>query len=170
MALSDGMEALARTVARSRARDETPRLMWGQVADAGPPAQVVLDGDQSSESRPVSGSAVGPVAAGQRVLLARQGRRLWIVNAPAPRPRVAAGFVTLPTGGDWDVVPLPPGVFAAPPVVTATVADGTGEASGVTVRIGSTVTTSEFRIHARKRADQPNELVAVRIGWIAVQP
>lgn len=67
------------------------RLLWGVVASTASPVQVVLENDASATPRPVSGNASGPVAMGDRVLLARQRRRLTIVANPTaqalPRPR-----------------------------------------------------------------------------------
>lgn len=67
------------------------RLLWGVVTSTASPVRVVLENDASGTSRPVSGNAAGPVAVGDRVLLARQRRRLTIVANPTaaalPRPR-----------------------------------------------------------------------------------
>lgn len=67
------------------------RLLWGVVTSATTPVQVVLENDASATSRPVSGNAAGPVVVGDRVLLARQRRRLTIVANPTalalPAPR-----------------------------------------------------------------------------------
>lgn len=67
------------------------RLLWGVVASAASPVQVVLENDTSGTSRPVSGNAAGPVSVGDRVLLARQRRRLTIISNPSaqtlPAPR-----------------------------------------------------------------------------------
>jgi len=66
------------------------RLLWGVVASAASPVQVVLENDTSATSRPVSGNASGPVVAGDRVLLARQRRRLTIVASPTAQARMTA--------------------------------------------------------------------------------
>lgn len=65
------------------------RLLWGVVASTASPVQVVLENDASGTSRPVSGNAAGPVAVGDRVLLARQRRRLTIVANPTAQARLA---------------------------------------------------------------------------------
>lgn len=66
------------------------RLLWGVVESAASPVQVVLENDTSATSRPVSGNAAGPVAVGDRVLLARQRRRLAIVANPTAQARLLA--------------------------------------------------------------------------------
>lgn len=66
------------------------RLLWGVVASTASPVQVVLENDTSATSRPVSGNASGPVAMGDRVLLARQRRRLTIVANPTAQARLMA--------------------------------------------------------------------------------
>lgn len=66
------------------------RLLWGVVTSTASPVQVVLENDASATSRPVSGNAAGPVAAGDRVLLARQRRRLTIVANPTAQARITA--------------------------------------------------------------------------------
>lgn len=72
------------------------RLLWGVVASTASPVQVVLENDTSATSRPVSGNAAGPVAVGDRVLLARQRRRLTIVANPTAQARLGSdtGWVT----------------------------------------------------------------------------
>lgn len=72
------------------------RLLWGVVTSTASPVQVVLENDTSATSRPVSGNAAGPVAVGDRVLLARQRRRLTIVANPTAATRLLAdtGWVT----------------------------------------------------------------------------
>lgn len=72
------------------------RLLWGVVTSTASPVQVVLENDASGTSRPVSGNAAGPVMVGDRVLLARQRRRLTIVANPTAQARLAAdtGWVT----------------------------------------------------------------------------
>lgn len=64
------------------------RLLWGRVASTASPVQVVLENDASGTARPVSGNASGPVAMGDRVLLARQRRRLTIVANPTAQARL----------------------------------------------------------------------------------
>lgn len=75
------------------------RLLWGVVTSAASPVQVVLENDTSATSRPVSGNAAGPVAVGDRVLLARQRRRLTIVANPTAQARLGSDT-------DWVAVPL----------------------------------------------------------------
>lgn len=76
------------------------RLTWGVVASAGgPPVQVVLENDATATARPVSANAAGPVAVGDRVLLARQRRRLTIVANPSAQARLL-------TDTGWMAVPL----------------------------------------------------------------
>lgn len=71
------------------------RLAWGVVASAGSPVQIVLEGDASVTARPVSANAAGPVVVGDRVLLARQRRRLTIVANPTAQARLTdTGWVT----------------------------------------------------------------------------
>lgn len=74
------------------------RLLWGVVASTATPVQVVLENDTSATSRPVSGNAAGPVMVGDRVLLARQRRRLTIVANPTAQARL---------GSDTDRVAVP---------------------------------------------------------------
>lgn len=66
------------------------RLLWGVVTSTASPVQVVLENDTSATSRPVSGNAAGPVMVGDRVLLARQRRRLTIVANPTAQVRMTA--------------------------------------------------------------------------------
>lgn len=78
------------------------RLLWGVVTSTASPVQVVLENDASATSRPVSGNAAGPVAAGDRVLLARQRRRLTIVANSTAQGRVATmGWISLPALTGW---------------------------------------------------------------------
>lgn len=70
------------------------RLLWGVVTSAAAPVQVVLENDASAMSRPVSGNAAGPCVVGDRVLLARQRRRLTIIANPTAQGRVQ-------TPGTW---------------------------------------------------------------------
>lgn len=86
--LSVGLDMIAAATVPTK---PSARLLWGVVTSATTPVQVVLENDASATSRPVSGNAAGPVAVGDRVLLARQRRRLTIISNPSamtlPRPR-----------------------------------------------------------------------------------
>ena len=66
------------------------RLLWGVVTATAAPVQVVLENDASATSRPVSGNAAGPCVVGDRVLLARQRRRLTIISNPTAQARLLA--------------------------------------------------------------------------------
>lgn len=91
--LTVGLDLLAAATVPTK---PAARLLWGVVASAASPVQVVLENDASGTARPVSGNASGPVAVGDRVLLARQRRRLTIVANPTAQARLAAdtGWVT----------------------------------------------------------------------------
>lgn len=86
--LTVGLDLLAAATVPTK---PSARLLWGVVTSTASPVQVVLENDMSATSRPVSGNASGPVAMGDRVLLARQRRRLTIISNPSamtlPRPR-----------------------------------------------------------------------------------
>lgn len=82
------------------------RLLWGVVTSATTPVQVVLENDASATSRPVSGNAAGPVVVRDRVLLARQRRRLTIVANPTAQARLTAQVATLTADTDWATIPL----------------------------------------------------------------
>lgn len=153
------------------------RLLWGVVASTASPVQVVLENDTSATSRPVSGNASGPVAMGDRVLLARQRRRLTIVANPTAQaramatlgalPRIATGTASItPTAANTPTsvaVTFPAGRFTATPIVVAiphTSAPGTQvtgvgigdrSASGCTI-VGTRTSTTSFTV-----------------GWIAIQ-
>lgn len=91
--LSAGLDLLA---ASAQPVKPGARLAWGVVASAGSPVQVVLENDATATARPVSANAAGPVAVGDRVLLARQRRRLTIVANPTAQTRLLTdtGWVT----------------------------------------------------------------------------
>lgn len=153
------------------------RMLWGVVASTASPVQVVLENDTSGTSRPVSGNAAGPVMAGDRVLLARQRRRLTIVANPTAQaramatlgalPRIATGTASItPTAANTPTsvsVTFPAGRFTATPIVVAiphTSAPGTQvtgvgigdrSASGCTI-YGTRTSTTGFTV-----------------GWIAIQ-
>lgn len=153
------------------------RLLWGVVTSTASPVQVVLENDASATSRPVSGNAAGPCVVGDRVLLARQRRRLTIVaNPPAQAramatlgalPRIATGTASItPTAANTPTsvaVTFPAGRFTATPIVVAiphTSAPGTQvtgvgiggrSASGCTI-VGTRTDTTDFEV-----------------GWIAIQ-
>lgn len=86
--LTVGLDMIAAATAPTK---PSARLLWGVVTSTTTPVQVVLENDASATPRPVSGNASGPVAVGDRVLLARQRRRLTIISNPSamtlPRPR-----------------------------------------------------------------------------------
>lgn len=77
------------------------RLLWGVVTSTASPVQVVLENDASATSRPVSGNAAGPVVVGDRVLLARQRRRLTIMANPSASTAAAGRR----WGGTAQVIP-----------------------------------------------------------------
>lgn len=77
------------------------RLLWGVVASTASPVQVVLENDASATPRPVSGNAAGPVAMGDRVLLARQRRRLTIVANPTAQTRLVGQVATITADTGW---------------------------------------------------------------------
>lgn len=85
--LTVGLDMIAAATAPTK---PAARLLWGVVTATASTVQVVLENDASATSRPVSGNATGPVAAGDRVLLARQKRRLTIVANPTAMARVTA--------------------------------------------------------------------------------
>lgn len=85
--LSVGLDMIAAATVPTK---PAARLLWGVVTATASPVQVVLENDASGTSRPVSGNAAGPVAVGDRVLLARQRRRLTIVANPTAMARVTA--------------------------------------------------------------------------------
>lgn len=131
------------------------RLLWGVVTSTASPVQVVLENDASGTSRPVSGNAAGPVAVGDRVLLARQRRRLTIISNPTATSRlpraVAVGTITTDTlaGGDIKqyTATFPTGRFTAPPVVTAILQSGSDVVRVIHLSLVSRSATSvTFRV------------------------
>lgn len=92
--LTVGLDMIAAATAPTK---PSARLLWGVVTSTASPVQVVLENDTSATSRPVSGNAAGPdVEVRDRVLLARQRRRLTIISNPTAQARMTAdtGWVT----------------------------------------------------------------------------
>lgn len=136
------------------------RLLWGVVTATAAPVQVVLENDASAMSRPVSGNAAGPCVVGDRVLLARQRRRLTIVANPTAQTRLAAQVAAAPViaTGTVSIVPtaantptyadvsFPAGRFTAAPVVQVTAS--TGAPGTLVTGVGVVdVTTTGCRIY-----------------------
>lgn len=153
------------------------RLLWGVVTATATPVQVVLENDTSATSRPVSGNAAGPVMVGDRVLLARQRRRLTIVANPtaqtrlagrvAASPRIATGTVSIvPTAANTPAyvdVAFPVGRFTAAPVVQVTAATSVpgSQVTGVGV---TNVTSTGCRVFVTRI-----NTTATPVNWTAVQ-
>lgn len=153
------------------------RLLWGVVTSTASPVQVVLENDASATSRPVSGNAAGPVAVGDRVLLARQKRRLTIVANPTAQarmtatlgalPRIATGIASItPTAANTPTsvaVTFPVGRFTATPIVVViphTSAPGTQVTGvGISGRSASGCTIVGTRTNT----------TVLEVGWIAIQ-
>lgn len=153
------------------------RLLWGVVTATAAPVQVVLENDASAMSRPVSGNAAGPCVVGDRVLLARQRRRLTIVANPTAQaramatlgalPRIATGTASItPTAANTPTsvaVTFPAGRFTATPIVVAiphTSAPGTQVTGvGISGRSASGCTIYGTRTNT----------TGFEVGWIAIQ-
>lgn len=172
--LTVGLDMIAAATAPTK---PSARLLWGVVTSTASPVQVVVENDASATSRPVSGNAAGPVMVGDRVLLARQRRRLTIVANPTAQaramatlgalPRIATGTASItPTAANTPTslaVTFPAGRFTAPPIVvviphtsvpgTQVTGVGIGDrsASGCTI-VGTRTNTTAFQV-----------------GWIAIQ-
>ena len=165
--LTVGLDMIAAATAPTK---PSARLLWGVVTSTASPVQVVLENDTSATSRPVSGNAAGPVAVGDRVLLARQRRRLTIVanpSAAARRPRIATGRVAFtPTAANVPTsiaVTFPAGRFTAAPEVMVTPVT---EAPGTAVTgVSATAVTATGCLIWLTRAGTSVTTVA----WVAAQ-
>lgn len=159
------------------------RLLWGVVTSTASPVQVVLENDASATSRPVSGNAAGPVAAGDRVLLARQRRRLTIISNPSAQARLVTQVASLTSGlatatreagGRVTITPsaantatsiavtFPTGLFSASPEVMVTPYTTAGAA--VTACSASSITATGCLIWLTRTNTTPTIL-----GWTAKQ-
>ena len=98
--LMSGLRALTRAVAQAAPRDTVPVLAWAEVASVSP-LRVLLDGDDSHTQLDVAANAVGPVMSGQRVMVARQGKRLTVLAAPAAITALTARVAALESPGPW---------------------------------------------------------------------
>lgn len=165
--LTVGLDMIAAATAPTK---PSARLLWGVVASTASPVQVVLENDASATSRPVSGNAAGPVTVGDRVLLARQRRRLTIISNPtamARLPRIATGIASItptaanaPTSAD---ITFPTGRFSVAPVVQVTAATSVpgSQVTGVGV---TNVTSTGCRVFVTRI-----NTTATPVNWTAVQ-
>lgn len=103
MALDQGLNALARAVARTKSKDMATRAesrhLWATVTAAGPPVMVVFDEDLTAKPRATTANAAGPSLIGDRVLVLKQGARLTVISNPVAMARLATdtGWVNTTT-------------------------------------------------------------------------
>lgn len=80
----------------------------------------------------------------------------------------AANTLSIPIGGNWNVITLPVGRFTQAPIVTAVVASGAVDSMGVMIRVRqSGVTSTSFEVHATDTQGRGG--TSTVINWRAVQ-
>ena len=165
MSPNNPLEPVLDVVAAMLPKEAPLRLRYATVTAVNP---VRIQFDAETSPAPFTPETIAQVLVGDRVLVAHHGKAIaTILGRLGGWPRKAVGSTLHSTGsGGFTTFDFPPGRFTLPPRITGSIASGSGDLAGATLRIRAiSATQGQFFV----RAADGSGYNGAAVNWTAVQ-